>query len=392
MKNQSHQIWLNHDSGNFAAFRELVSRETERGDFPLAETVQSNIPFYDGRIVDRMACDPDETKTLMAEWCHSLLSGPGVICIKAAYSDTSIIDRASELFEAIIVDQHLSGEGAGDHFAAAGANDRIWNSLEKHCFADPENFVRYYANPTLHLASTAWLGPGYQMTAQVNLVRPGGKAQTAHRDYHLGFMQSERMVHYPAHIHDISPVLTLQGGVAHCDMPLESGPTMLLPYSQQFREGYLVFERQEYQDWFAEHYVQVPFEKGDAFFFNPALMHGAGNNVSGEIQRLANLLQVSSPFGRAMETVDRAGMAKTVYPALRRLLDSGTLSLQEAIYAIACTAEGYSFPTNLDRDPPIGGLAPKTPQQMMLEACSDRIEAVEFSRWIDENSLKRLSR
>ena len=32
----------------------------------------------------------------------------------------------------------------------------------------------------------------------------------------------------------MSPVLTLQGAVAHCDMPIESGPTMLLPYSQRF--------------------------------------------------------------------------------------------------------------------------------------------------------------
>lgn len=33
------------------------------------------------------------------------------------------------------------------------------------------------------MVSEAWLGPGYQLTAQVNVVRPGGKAQEPHRDY-----------------------------------------------------------------------------------------------------------------------------------------------------------------------------------------------------------------
>ena len=51
--------------------------------------------------------------------------------------------------------------------------------------------------------------------------------------------------------------------------------------------------------------MQLPLPKGDAAFFNPALFHGAGTNVSRDIQRVANLLQVSSAFGRAMETVDR---------------------------------------------------------------------------------------
>ena len=32
---------------------------------------------------------------------------------------------------------------------------------------------------------------------------------------------------------------------------------------------------------------------------------------------MANLLQVSSAFGRAMESVDRSEMAKALYPALR---------------------------------------------------------------------------
>jgi ectoine hydroxylase-related dioxygenase (phytanoyl-CoA dioxygenase family) len=33
------------------------------------------------------------------------------------------------------------------------------------------------------LICEAWLGPGYAMTTQTNIVKPGGKAQAPHRDY-----------------------------------------------------------------------------------------------------------------------------------------------------------------------------------------------------------------
>ena len=51
-------------------------------------------------------------------------------------------------------------------------------------------FADYYSNDILALISEAWLGPNYQVTSQVNVVNPGGAAQTAHRDYHLGFMSA----------------------------------------------------------------------------------------------------------------------------------------------------------------------------------------------------------
>jgi hypothetical protein len=54
---------------------------------------------------------------------------------------------------------------------------------------------------------------------------------------------------------------------------------------------------------------------------------------------------------------------------------------------IASFAEGYAFPTNLDRDPPIGGLAPKS-QQALLRQAIDEVwsvdalgEALEGNAW-----------
>ena len=104
---------------------------------------------------------------------------------------------------------------------------------------------------------------------------------------------------------------------------------MPLPYSQRFAGGYMAFNRPESVEFFAEHHVQLLLRNGDAVFFNPALYHGAGSNISADIRRISNLLQISSPFGRAIEALDHTAMVRTVYPSLRavkaaRLLCSGS--------------------------------------------------------------------
>ena len=88
-------------------------------------------------------------------------------------------------------------------------------------------------------------------------------------------------------------------------------------------------------------------DKGDAVFFNPALFHAAGHNRSTGIRRMANLLQVSSAYGRAMETIDRTRMTHALYPALLSMRAAGRLTEAQAASAVAACAEGYAFPTNL---------------------------------------------
>jgi ectoine hydroxylase-related dioxygenase (phytanoyl-CoA dioxygenase family) len=367
----------------------LVEQEVDLADYPNAQAVRKNILIYDSAQVIEKAGTETGRAEILTEICDAFATGPGVIVFKKAYTDLSVIDRASAIFAQMIEDQKKGGTGGGDHFAKPGANDRIWNSLEKHCLADPENFAHYYGNAIVALASLAWLGPNYQMTAQVNRVNPGGTAQTAHRDYHLGFQTSAIIETYPRHVHLLSPVLTLQGAVAHCDMPVESGPTLFLPFSQTYEPGYLALKRPEFLAYFNENHVQLPLEKGDVVFFNPALFHAAGTNRSSDILRVANLLQVSSAFGRAMETVDRTRMSAALYPALLKL--QGQMSDEAVSNAIASCAEGYSFPTNLDLDPPLGGLAPKTQNQMMHEALAARTPVAEFEKILTAQAQKRLS-
>lgn len=388
---RAERVWLSADQCDIEDFRALVERTTDPGDYPFADRIEKNIPVYEGDAVRKAADDPETRKALLAEWVEAMTSGPGVIAFKRAFADLSVVDRATEAFDALISAQHAAGAGGGDHFAKPGANDRVWNALEKLCLGDPETFASYYGNEIVALVCEAWLGPGYQMTSQVNCVNPGGAAQSPHRDYHLGFQSADVIARYPAHVHRLSPVLTLQGAVAHCDMPLESGPTVYLPYSQAYLPGYLATGLAGFRDYFWAHHVQLPLEKGDAAFFNPALFHGAGNNRSADIRRMANLLQVSSAYGRAMESVDRLAMSRALYPVLKRMLAEGRIDRRATENAIASTAEGYSFPTNLDRDPPIGGLAPETQQALFHRALGEGWTPEAFAEALALQAEKKLT-
>ncbi|NEW70131.1 phytanoyl-CoA dioxygenase family protein [Streptomyces rhizosphaericus] len=359
--------WLSEADCSLDAFRALVERTTDPGDHPGADAVERNVPVYDGDRLRARAATASGRREAQAELVHALLDGPGIVVFKGAFPDAAVLDRATEAFTALIERERAAGAARGDHFAKPGANDRVWNALEKLALSAPEVFADYYANDLIALVATAWLGPGYQVTSQINQVNPGGAAQSAHRDYHLGFLSEARAAAYPAHVHRLSPVLTLQGAVAHCAMPVESGPTLYLPYSQAYEPGYLAWRRPEFMAYFAEHHVQLPLAAGDAVFFNPALFHAAGHNRSADIRRMANLLQISSAFGRAMETVDREAVANAVFPVLRRRKAEG--ATEDWLHnVIAACAEGYPFPTNLDLDPPVGGLAPDSRADILRRA------------------------
>ena len=364
----THKVWIDEADLRLDDFRAQVLRTTDPADYPLASDVRSNVLVYSAASVATA-----DRRALQSELIGALADGPGVVAFEGAF-DAGVVDRASEAFFTIIDAQRAAGNAAGDHFGKPGANDRIWNAAQKLALHDPQVFADYYANDALAVVCQAWLGPRYQVTSQVNVVNPGGNQQVPHRDYHLGFVPDEHLVDYPAHLHRTSPALTLQGAVAHCDMPVDSGPTMLLPFSQRFEGGYIAFNRPEFVDFFAEHHVQVPLAKGDAVFFNPALYHGAGSNVSSDIRRIANLLLVSSPFGRAMEALDRTAMVRAVYPALLAMKEAGRPQ-RELLNAVVATAEGYAFPTNLDNDQPIGSLAPPSQVDTVLAALAEDLTA-----------------
>jgi len=86
---------------------------------------------------------------------------------------------------------------------------------------------------------------------------------------------------------------------------------------------------------------------------------------------MANLLQVSSAFGRAMESVNRERVVNAIYPALLTAINDG-MPLDLRDHVVAASAEGYAFPSNLDRDQPVGGMAPPSQADLVRTALAER--------------------
>jgi ectoine hydroxylase-related dioxygenase (phytanoyl-CoA dioxygenase family) len=400
------------DSVSLDEFKQLCSRTTDPSTYPLSETISRNVPIYD---IPTLEQTPDNLAALQDEWHHILHSGPGVFVLRNMYNPAkyaSVLAATNAAYDHIISTEKSSAafSSKGDHFAAGGTNDRIWNAFSKHELADPASFMAYYSNPWLAAVCTAWLGPGYRVTAQVNAVHPGGAAQQAHRDYHLGFQEEDKCIRYPIPLQNVSQFLTLQGAVAHTDMPVESGPTRYLPFSQAYAPGYLAWRREEFRAFFQERYVALPLALGDGVFFNPALFHAAGANVMdpqrGGFRRVANLLQISAAMGKTMESVETVPLFASVWDLLLEKYKGEargvvadvdmeprrwSLPAREVRAFVQALVEGYPFPTNLDKRPPApSGMAPENELDLVLRGLE---EGWEKERVVEEiGRLQRDSR
>ena len=350
-----------------------LSQKHESENYPNAVDFQKHIPVYDGDQLRHL--DASAKADVEAEWIKCWQQGAGVFVVRKLFDQMAVVDAATQVFYDLLHDQNKTQHDLADHFAASGANSRVWNCLEKMAVHNAKAFIDYYKNPLLADVCSAWLGPDYQITSQVNLIHPGGAAQQPHRDYHLGFTNDEELQRYPLHVQKMSAMLTLQGAVAHIDMPIESGPTLLLPYSQRYEHGYGLYRNPEFKAYFAEHAVQMPLKKGDGMFFNPALMHGAGANTSADVERMANLLQISSAFGKAMESIDQQRMQLACYEQLRQ----SQLSAEELSAAVTALSDSYPFSSNMDRDPPTASLRPVSGRDLLIQALAEQWSLDHFS-------------
>jgi ectoine hydroxylase-related dioxygenase (phytanoyl-CoA dioxygenase family) len=136
--------------------------------------------------------------------------------------------------------------------------------------------------------------------------------------------------------------------------------------------------------------VQLPLIKGDAVFFNPALFHAAGTNRTTDVHRMANLLQINSPLGKCLEAIDHERMVNAVYPSLLKLKASGATA-QEVDNAIGSAANGYAFPTNLDRDQPLKGLTNDAQVDVVRRAVADDWSADKVSAELRDYAYRRLT-
>ena len=155
------QVWLDGADCDLAEFRALVEVVTDPADYPHADTVQSNVVVYGERLRETIA-DGSDLRDVMAELVDVLMDGPGIAVFKGAFADTTVIDRSSEAFAALIEEQKAGGVTGGDHFAPPGANDRFWGALGKLACAAPR------CSPTTS-PTTSWRwsrGPGSARTTR----------------------------------------------------------------------------------------------------------------------------------------------------------------------------------------------------------------------------------
>lgn len=114
-------------------------------------------------------------------------------------------------------------------------------------------------------------------------------------------------------------------------------------------------------------------------------MHGAGGNKSKDIQRLANLLQISSAFGKAMEMIDHDRIQLACYESLK------TISLSDDALDTLLTimSESYPFPSNLDRDIPKESLTPQSSKQLIEEALEQNLDKKQFEEMLTDYRWRR---
>ncbi|MDP6488905.1 MAG: phytanoyl-CoA dioxygenase family protein [SAR324 cluster bacterium] len=380
--------FFNVDEINLSEFASVCSQTVSSEDYNFASDIQQRVVIYEGEHIQALI-STQQAFDLKSELHHCIKEGPGVVVVRQAFQDIKVIDRATELFQEIIDEEKTSDQHRGDHFAKVGENERIWNALQKFCERDTEAFIDYYNNPVLCFVNEAWLGPFFQMTSQVNIVKPGGQAQKPHRDYHLGFQENSLVSEYPLSAQILSQFLTLQEAVAHTDMDISSGSTMMLPFSHQYPLGYMAWRDSKFIEYFQKHAVQLALKKGDAVFFSPALFHAAGTN-SKSSDRIANLLQASSAFGKTMESVDRTKMTKLIYQVLLDRKKYHQISPTETKAVWASVIDGYAFPTNLDLDSPMEGPITKTIWAFMERALRKEWPVDRFNEYLNDSAIRRI--
>src|SRR5919107_4339257 len=105
--------WFSADDCRLEDFRAVVETTTDLADHPYADEVRENVLVYGSRLRDHITT-PEGRRDVQAELARALADGPGIVVFAGAFPDTSAVDRATAVFEAMIADQKAAG---GDHFA-----------------------------------------------------------------------------------------------------------------------------------------------------------------------------------------------------------------------------------------------------------------------------------
>ena len=117
---------------NFEIFKQSLSQKTNKSDVPLSKGIEKNIPLYEGKEINERSLEENYKIELLREWSNVFKEGSGIIVIKKGIANSKVISEATSVFTKLIETEKEKFNSGGDHFAKPGANDRVWNALEKH--------------------------------------------------------------------------------------------------------------------------------------------------------------------------------------------------------------------------------------------------------------------
>ena len=198
------RIWLSAGDCRLDEFAALRRLHTDPGDYPFAAGVDRDVLIYDGEQLRREVIDdPARGRALQAEWVAAMLDGPGMVVFKRAFEDHHRRRPGDRRVRRD--DRRRSGPRAVPPATTSrkpGANDRVWNALEKLALRAPGG-VRRRTTPTTssRWSAKAWLGPATRSPRRSTSSTRVARRRIPHRDYHLGFLTDEVAEQYPAHVH-----------------------------------------------------------------------------------------------------------------------------------------------------------------------------------------------
>ena len=326
---------------------------------------------------------------MQAELARALLEGPGIVVFKRAF-ETPVVDAATAAFDRLIAGRRRRGRSLGDHFAKPGANDRVWGALDKLAVADPEVFAEYYANDVLALVSEAWLGPDYQVTSQVNVVNPGGQAQAAHRDYHLGFMDRTQAPAYPAQVHAFRPPSPCRARSRTRHARRDAARPCTCRTRSSTSPGYLAYHCPAFTEYFERALRATAAGQGRRRVLQPGPVprrrHQPLQRHPPDGQPAPGVLRLRPGDG---DRGPRPRCARAIYPVLLDGRQKAPARLLANV--VAAAAEGYPFPTNLDLDQPVGGAGPAEQADLVHQALAEDWDDARLTEALAAQQTRRLS-
>ena len=208
--------------------------------------------------------------------------------------------------------QRVEGGGAGDHFAPFGVNERV---LERagEARGDRARGVRRLLRQRRHRRRSRPRGSGRTTRSprRSTSSNPAARRRAATATTTWASCTPRRSRAFPEHVQQLSPVLTLQGAVAHSDMPLESGPTMYLPHSQKYVPGYIAMNRPDFQEYFERAPHAAAVATGGCRVLQPGGLPRRGHQPLGRLpphrQPPADLLGVRAGDGERRPGPDLRG-------------------------------------------------------------------------------------